>query len=52
LWLYSLSGRIGDHGIMTGDEPGSVLEVLFFGVLVFAAAMLFLGVYGMWWVGP
>jgi len=37
---------------MTGDEPGSVLQVLFFGILVFVVAMVFLGIYGMWWVGP
>jgi hypothetical protein len=36
---------------MTGDEPGFVIQILFFALLLFAAAMVFLGVYGVWWIG-
>jgi hypothetical protein len=36
---------------MTGDEPGFVLRVLVYGVLLFIAAAVLLGIYAQWWVG-
>lgn len=36
---------------MTEDEPGFVLRILGYGVLLFVLAALFLGLYATWWVG-
>jgi len=37
--------------IMTGDEPGFVLRILGYGMLLFVLAAIFLGLYALWWVG-